>query len=59
LFNLISDLSSIKVRLEVQEFRKRKTDISFLVGDYSKSNSLIGFIPKITLNQTIKNMLHS
>jgi len=33
LFDLITNLSTVKVKLEIEEFRKRKTDIPYLVGD--------------------------
>lgn len=58
LFDLVASLSSVKVKLEIEEFRKRKTDISYLVGDTSKLRTLIDWKPEIELEETIRDMLN-
>ena len=44
--------------LEIEEFRKRKTDISYLVWDTSKLRTLIDWKPEIELEETIRDMLN-
>jgi len=56
LFDLISGLSSRDINLEVKSFRKRKTDIPYLVGNASKVKALIDWKPKIELKRTIGDM---
>lgn len=58
LFDLIKNLSVVKVKLEIEEFRKRKTDIPYLVGDASKLKALIDWEPEIELEKTISDMLN-
>jgi len=57
LFDLICDLSSVDITLEVESFRKRQTDIPYLVGDASKIKSVIDWRREIELKVTIGDML--
>ena len=58
LFDLIANQSAVKLKLEIETFRKRKTDIPYLVGDASKLHALIDWKPEITLEKTIADMLN-
>jgi GDP-4-dehydro-6-deoxy-D-mannose reductase len=59
LFDLVCELANKPLKLEVKNFLKRKTDISYLVGNPSKINEQIGWYPEIPFAQTLKDILGS
>lgn len=46
-----------KLPVKVDESRLRPTDLPILVGDYSKAKEMLGWEPKIPLEETIEGMI--
>ncbi len=58
ILNLLLSMSKKKIKVEIDPQRLRPSDVEVLVGDYSKFKKLTGWKPKISLKQTLEDLLN-